>query len=97
MDVARLGATLGRLRREGFTASGDLTRAVTSDEEGGAYNGVQWLLKEHRELIDAEYCINADSGGGQIKDGKRLFMGVQAAEKTYASYRLTVQDRKSVV
>src|SRR5258708_6987382 len=92
-DDALLASTFVRLKREGFTPARDLILALTSDEEGGTYNGVQWLLKEHRELIDAEYCINADSGGGQIKDGKRLFMGVQAAEKTYASYRLTVHNK----
>jgi acetylornithine deacetylase/succinyl-diaminopimelate desuccinylase-like protein len=92
-DDALLAATFIRLKREGFTPARDLILALTSDEEGGDYNGVQWLLKEHRDLIDAEYCINADSGGGQIKDGKRLFMGVQAAEKTYASFRLDVHNK----
>src|SRR5260370_25622298 len=92
-DDALLAATFIRLKREGFVPAGDLILALTSDEEGGNYNGVQWLLKEHRDLIDAEYCINADSGGGQIKNGKKLFMGVQAAEKTYASYRLTVHNK----
>jgi acetylornithine deacetylase/succinyl-diaminopimelate desuccinylase-like protein len=92
-DDALLAATFIRLKREGFRPARDLILALTSDEEGGDYNGVQWLLKEHRELIDAEYWINADSGGGQIKDGKRLFMGVQAAEKTYASFRLDVHNK----
>jgi acetylornithine deacetylase/succinyl-diaminopimelate desuccinylase-like protein len=92
-DDALLAATFIRLKREGFVPSRDLILALTADEEGGDHNGVRWLLNEHRDLIDAEYAINADSGGGQIKDGKRLFMGVQAAEKTYASYRLDVHNK----
>lgn len=92
-DDALLATTFIRLKREGFIPARDLILALTSDEEGGTYNGVQWLLKEHRELIDAEYCINADAGGGQIKDGKRLFMGLQAAEKIYASFRLDVHNK----
>src|SRR5262249_26961576 len=49
-----------RLKREGFTPARDLILALTADEEGGESNGIQWLVKNHRELIDAEYCINTD-------------------------------------
>jgi acetylornithine deacetylase/succinyl-diaminopimelate desuccinylase-like protein len=92
-DDALLVTTFIRLKQEGFVPVRDLILALTADEEGGTDNGVQWLLKEHRDLIDADYCINADAGGGQIKNGKREFMGVQAAEKTYASFRLDVRNR----
>jgi len=51
-----------RLKREGWVPSRDLILALTADEEGGESNGIQWLLKNHRELIDAEYCINTDAG-----------------------------------
>jgi acetylornithine deacetylase/succinyl-diaminopimelate desuccinylase-like protein len=66
----------------------DLILALTSDEEGGTANGVDWLVQNHRDLIDAEFCVNADSGGGDIKNGKRIFMGVQAAEKVFLSFQL---------
>ena len=92
-DDALLVTTFIRLKQEGFVPVRDIVLALTADEEGGEHNGVQWLLKEHRNLIDADYCINADAGGGQIKNGKRLLMGVQAAEKTFASFRLTVRNR----
>lgn len=92
-DDALLVATFVRLKQEGFVPARDLILALTSDEEGGEHNGVAWLLKEHRDLIDAEYAVNADAGGGQIKNGKRVFLGVQAAEKTYATFRLDVHNR----
>jgi acetylornithine deacetylase/succinyl-diaminopimelate desuccinylase-like protein len=92
-DDALLVTTFVRLKQEGFVPVRDIILALTADEEGGDHNGVKWLLKEHRDLIDADYCINADAGGGQIKNGKRLLFGVQAAEKTFASFRLTVRNR----
>ncbi len=81
-----------RMKREGFRPSRDLILALTSDEEGGTANGVDWLVRNHRDLIDAAYCINADSGGGHIKNGKRAFMGVQAAEKVFLSFTLEVTN-----
>ena len=38
-----------RLKREGFHPDRDLILALTADEEGGSYNGIDWLLKAHRE------------------------------------------------
>lgn len=91
-DDATLVTTFLRLKREGFRPPRDLILALTSDEENGPANGIQFLLKEHRELIDAEYCINPDSGGGDIKNGKHLMMTMAAAEKVYASFRLEVTN-----
>ena len=62
--------------------------ALTSDEEGGKANGVDWLVKNHRDLIDAELCVNADGGGGHIKNGRHLFLAVQAAEKVFLTFKL---------
>ena len=91
-DDALLVTTFLRLKQEGFVSARDLILALTAGEESGLDNGVEWLLKEHRDLIEAEYTINADAGGGQIKDGRRTFMGVQAAEKAYVSFRLDVRN-----
>lgn len=86
-------ATLIRFRQEGFTPSRDLVVALTADEEGwGPANGVNWLLKNHRALIDAEYSIN-EGGGGQIKDGRRVLNEVQAAEKYYANFRVEATNK----
>ncbi len=91
-DDATLIAAFLRLKREGFTPPRDLILALTADEENGPANGIQFLVKEHRDLIDAAFCINPDSGGGDIKNGKHLFMTMEAAEKVYASFTLTVTN-----
>jgi len=77
-----------RLKKEGFAPDRDLILALTADEEGGDYNGVDWLLKEHRDWIDAAYCINLDGGEFEQLKGKRLLAGLQASEKVYANFQL---------
>ena len=91
-DDAVLISTFLRLKREGYRPSRDLIVALTSDEEGGPSNGIDWLVKNHRDLIDAEFCINLDGGGGHIKTGKHLFMAVQAAEKIFLTFKLEVKN-----
>jgi acetylornithine deacetylase/succinyl-diaminopimelate desuccinylase-like protein len=86
---AALLETLIRLKREGFVPDRDVIAAFTADEEaGGDANGPAFLLKEHRELIDAGLVVNLDGGGGQIKDGERFVFEVGTSEKTYVTYTL---------
>src|SRR5205085_2009153 len=92
-DDALLLANFIRLKQENYRPDRDLILALTADEESGDDNGVEWLLKNRRELIDAEYPINCDAGGGQIKNGRRLLESVQVAEKTYLSFRLEVRNK----
>ena len=75
-----------RLKREGYIPNRDLILALTADEEGGNYNGVDWLLKEHRDWIVAEFCINLDGGEFEKMKGARVLAGLQASEKVYADY-----------
>ena len=82
-----------RLRKEGWVPSRDLILALTADEEGGESNGVQWLLKNDRNLIDADYCINTDAGNFETKNGKRLLLGLQTSEKNYVDFRLEVKSK----
>src|SRR5215467_4834223 len=84
---ALLVATFIRLKREGFEPDRDLILALTADEEGGSSNGVDWLLREHRDWIDAEYSINLDGGEFERDKGKRLMAAIQASEKVYADYQ----------
>jgi acetylornithine deacetylase/succinyl-diaminopimelate desuccinylase-like protein len=85
-------ANLIRYKQEGWRPGRDLILALTADEEGGgAYNGVDWLLKNRRELIDAELCLN-EGGWGEMRDGKRLLNLVQVGEKHSATYRLEVRN-----
>jgi acetylornithine deacetylase/succinyl-diaminopimelate desuccinylase-like protein len=83
---ALLVETLLRLKREGYRPDRDLILALTADEEGGDYNGVDWLVKEHRDWIDAEYCINLDGGEFERLRGKLMLSGLQASEKVYADF-----------
>ena len=85
-------ANLIRFKQERFEPDRDIIVALTADEEGGNSNGVTWLLQNHRNLIEAEYCFN-EGGGGLIKNGKYLLNEVQASEKVYLSFNLEVKNR----
>ncbi len=85
-------ANLIRFKREGFKPERDIILALTADEEGGDFNGVEWLLKNHRDLVDAEFGIN-EGGGGRYRKGVNLFHGVQASEKVYQSFMLEVKNK----
>src|SRR5690606_4316492 len=90
-EAAIHSANLIRLKQEGFQPARDIIVALTADEEGGTDNGVQWLLANHRDLIDAEFALN-EGGGGAMKDGRRISNAVQASEKVYQSFRLEVTN-----
>ena len=78
-----------RLKREHYVPDRDLIFMFTADEEaGGDSNGPRFLLKEHRALIDAALAINLDGGGGNFRDGQRLFFEIGTSEKTYVTYTL---------
>jgi acetylornithine deacetylase/succinyl-diaminopimelate desuccinylase-like protein len=77
-----------RLKKEGYQPDRDLILALTADEEGGSSNGVDWLLKEHRDWVDAEYSINLDGGEFEKDKDKRLLAGIQASEKVYVDFQL---------
>src|SRR5205823_7355579 len=76
-----------RLKMEGYLPDRDVILALTADEEGGSSNGVDWLLKEHRDWVDAEYCINLDGGEFEKDKDKRLLAGIQAGEKVYVDFQ----------
>ena len=92
-EVTNLVVNLIRLKAEGFRGDRDIILALTADEEVGGEGGIQWLLQNHRTLIDAEFCVNPDAGGGDIKDGKHIQNSVQTAEKVYLSLQLEVRNR----
>jgi len=85
---ALLVASFIRLKKEGYVPDRDLILALTADEEGGTANGVDWLLKNHRDWIEAEYSINLDGGEFEKDKDKRLLAGLQASEKVYVDYQL---------
>src|SRR5579884_3847709 len=86
-------ATLIRFKREGFKPDRDIILALTADEEGGGpYNGVDWLLKNHRDLIDSDFALN-EGGKGEMIDSKRVANEIGLAEKTYADFRFEVRNK----
>src|SRR6185436_18510022 len=74
--VAMLVANFIRYKKEGFVPDRDLIIVLTADEETSGQS-ISWLLQEHRELVDAEYALNTDGGGGDYRDGKPIRFNVQ--------------------
>lgn len=91
-DDAIFVATLVRFKQEGYKPDRDIILALTADEEGGKSNGVDWLLQNHRELINAEYALNPDNGAVDLKDGKVVAVSVEPTEKLYGDYQLEVTN-----
>ena len=86
---AILVTTFLRFVKEGYRPNRDLILALTADEEGGKSNGVEWLLKNHRDLVDAAFVLNSDSGGVTTMNGKTVNVDLEASEKQYADFELT--------
>ena len=90
--AAMLVASFIRYKQEGYVPDRDIIIALTADEETTG-NSIQWLVSKKRELVDADYALNADAGGGEIKDGKDIAFTVQTAEKVYLSFQLEVKNK----
>jgi acetylornithine deacetylase/succinyl-diaminopimelate desuccinylase-like protein len=90
--VAIMTTTLLRYRAEGYKPDRDIILALTADEEGSNANGVDWLLKNRRELVDAEFVLNHDGGGVMLEDGRAVQVDLTASEKVYADFDLTVTN-----
>ncbi|WP_339671843.1 M20/M25/M40 family metallo-hydrolase [Dasania marina] len=90
--VSVLSATFMRLKAEGYQPARDLILAFSGDEETQMLT-TQALAIEHRALIDAEYAIVADGGGGLLSEsGEAVSFTIDMAEKTYASFRVTASN-----
>jgi len=89
---AVLVTTMIRFRKESYKPERDIILALTADEEGGRSNGVDWLVKNHRELIDSEFVLNPDGGGVQLENGKPVMMEMDATEKLYSDYQLAATN-----
>lgn len=84
-------ANMLEYKAQGFVPDRDIILALTADEESGDANGVEWLTKTHKPLIDAAYAIN--EGGGGVLDGNRpVLQSIQAAEKVPVNFTLTATN-----
>jgi acetylornithine deacetylase/succinyl-diaminopimelate desuccinylase-like protein len=91
-EDAALVTTLIRLKKEHYRPDRDIIVALTAGEESGLNNGVEWLVENHRELIDAEFALNEDDTGVYTEHGKPVVVQIEAAEKIYADFELTVTN-----
>jgi len=92
--AAAFVANMIRYKQENYKPDRDIILALETDEEILDANalGIQWLLKNHRDLIDAEFALN-EGGGVGLKNGKAVRNHVQTSEKVYLNYQLTVKNR----
>jgi acetylornithine deacetylase/succinyl-diaminopimelate desuccinylase-like protein len=91
-DAVMVSALL-RMKQEGFRPSRDIIVALTADEEGGCCNGVNWLINNHRELIDAEFVLNQDDWSVLSEHGVPRVAQLIATEKLYADYQLITTNK----
>jgi len=82
-----------RWKKEGYKPDRDLIVVLETDEEISDSNGlgITWLIKNHRDLIDAEYAIN-EGGGVSAKDGKAFANGIQTSEKLYQTFWIETRN-----
>jgi len=92
-ELSAIVATMLRLKREGFVPTRDVIAAFTGDEETSQATTLD-LATTHRDLVDAEFALNGDGGGGVFSevDGSAQVYYLQGAEKTYATYELTTHN-----
>ena len=86
-------ATIVRLKRERFVPARDIIVYFSGDEETAQFTTLD-TARNHRDLIDAEFALNTDAGGGTLDEasGQPVKYGLQTAEKIYADYELTVRN-----
>src|SRR6185503_9866604 len=96
-DTKALAATwvdsLIRFKQQGYAPKRTIKVALTCGEEtNGAFNGIEWLAANRRELIDAEFALNEGGGGDSDGKGKVIGQSVQVGEKTFANYRVETRN-----
>jgi acetylornithine deacetylase/succinyl-diaminopimelate desuccinylase-like protein len=91
--AATFVSNLIRYKQEHYKPDRDVILVLETDEETGDPNayGIGWLVKNHRDLIDAEFALN-EGGGVGVKDGKPIYNSVQTSEKVFQSFWLEVHN-----
>jgi len=91
--AAAFVANMARYKQERYKPDRDIILALETDEEILDANavGIQWLLRNHRDLIEAEFALN-EGGGVEARQGKPFRNAVQTSEKYIINYRLEVRD-----
>ena len=82
-----------RFKQQGYAPKRTIKVALTCGEEtNGAFNGIEWLAANRRELIDAEFALNEGGGGDSDGKGKVIGQSVQIGEKTFANFRVETRN-----
>ena len=84
---AILVTTFIRFKREGYQPNRDIILALTADEEGGKSNGVDWLLKNHRDLVDAAFALNSGCGRRYHGEGQAVERGCGGEREAVRRFR----------
>lgn len=93
LGITMLSSTFIRLKKQGFVPDRDIFIVFSGDEETSMLT-TRMLANERPELALAEYALNSDAGGGDLdENGKAIAYLVQAAEKTYVSFELTLRNK----
>lgn len=90
--ASALVATLMRMKAENYVPNRDIILLLSGDEETNGQSMI-WLLAEHRDLIDAEFALNSDGGGGSHKDGEMVSYSLQSAEKVYMTVAVRMRNK----
>src|ERR1019366_3982524 len=70
----------------------DIILALTSGEENADEPGAAWLVRTHKELVDADWVFNFDAGGPSIDHGKLAWIELQGSEKVYFTVSLSAKN-----
>ncbi len=84
--------TIIRLKRENYKPNRDILVALTADEEGGAHNGVDWLIKNHPDVIKADLALN-EGGWGEMENNKKISNDLQVSEKYVINFTFKVTNK----
>jgi len=85
--------SLVRYRAEGYVPRRGIKLALTCGEETAEiFNSVRWLTKEMPDVLDAAFALNEGAGGELDANGKPVALQVQAGEKVYQDFDLTISD-----
>jgi acetylornithine deacetylase/succinyl-diaminopimelate desuccinylase-like protein len=82
-----------RLRAENFRPRRSIRLALTCGEEtSDRVNGVDYMLRNHRSWMEADFAINEGAGGILSQDGRPIALNIQAGEKIHQVFTLTVAN-----
>jgi len=93
IGIVGLTATFIKLKKSGYVPDRDLVIIFSGDEETGMTT-IQAIADDHKNLLNIEFAFNGDGAGGTLSDtGEPIQFGLQAAEKTYHTIKLTTRNR----